>query len=442
MSYRICCITHVGYEEVGRAMRQTAAARSSSFAALERYYSEQGFIHGDSLADGMRALGNDSMQILYNLEVLQKSWAAENAVAYGERTWPQEIALAQIKAWRPDVVLIEGLHRDPKVSLVPTRQLRGECRFLKLIVAISGFPMEPEAARFVDVVAANSPELCRHYRNGGAAAELVYHAFDGRIPGRVAEWRRSRQQPTEGHEFTFSGSTGLGWGWGHRSRYYDLVYLLAATGLTLWGHERVANASLRPLDLARLAASVRPLLGRLPAAEFVAVFRRLTETAFGSDLPALPLSGVFPDRCHGALFGIAMYDLFARSRLSFNRHTDAGADVGNMRMFHATGLGSCLVTDGGVNLRDLFEPDSEVVVYRGSEECAEKVRYLLAHEDERLAIAEAGRRRTLRDHTYARRCRQLAALIARALKSGSARQTAPAAPNPPAGEAAGATPLD
>jgi spore maturation protein CgeB len=90
-------------------------------------------------------------------------------------------------------------------------------------------------------------------------------------------------------------------------------------------------------------------------------------------------------------------------------------------MFHATGLGSCLINDSGPNLRDLFEPDSEIVVYRSIEECVEKVRYLLDHDEEREAIAEAGRRRTLRDHTYARRSEQLDALIAQALKTRAAR---------------------
>ena len=59
----------------------------------------------------------------------------------------------------------------------------------------------------------------------------------------------------------------------------------------------------------------------------------------------------------------------------------------------------------------LFEPDTEVVTYRDAEECAEKARYLLEHEAERRAIAQAGQRRTLRDHTYTQRADQLHQII-------------------------------
>ena len=37
----------------------------------------------------------------------------------------------------------------------------------------------------------------------------------------------------------------------------------------------------------------------------------------------------------------------------------------------------------------------------------EKVRYYLSHEDERTAIAEAGYRRTLKDHTYRQRFQEI-----------------------------------
>ena len=79
-------------------------------------------------------------------------------------------------------------------------------------------------------------------------------------------------------------------------------------------------------------------------------------------------------------------------------------------------MGTCLITEWKKNLADLFEPDLEVVTYRSAEECIEKVRYLLDHDEERQAIAAAGQKRTLRDHTFARRVRQLDELITPMLK--------------------------
>lgn len=45
----------------------------------------------------------------------------------------------------------------------------------------------------------------------------------------------------------------------------------------------------------------------------------------------------------------------------------------------------------------LFEADKEAVFYRTREEMLEKIRYYLDHEEQRAAIAEAGRQRCLRD---------------------------------------------
>ena len=82
-----------------------------------------------------------------------------------------------------------------------------------------------------------------------------------------------------------------------------------------------------------------------------------------------------------------------------------------MRLYEATGIGTCLTTEHRENLTDMFEPDSEVITYRDTQECVEKMRYLLAHADERDAIASAGQRRTHENHTYARRMTDLLRLV-------------------------------
>ncbi len=86
-------------------------------------------------------------------------------------------------------------------------------------------------------------------------------------------------------------------------------------------------------------------------------------------------------------------------------------------MFQATGVGTCLVTERGSNLADLFEPDTEVVTYDSVDECVEKVNYLLEHDEERKVIAENGRRRTLRDHSARGRHAEIDSIIQLALAS-------------------------
>jgi spore maturation protein CgeB len=85
-----------------------------------------------------------------------------------------------------------------------------------------------------------------------------------------------------------------------------------------------------------------------------------------------------------------------------------------MRLYEATGMGSLLVTDAKQNLPDLFEPGGEVIAYNGEDELVEAVQHYASNEPERALIAAAGQRRTLRDHSYARRMAELSMILERA----------------------------
>jgi spore maturation protein CgeB len=56
-----------------------------------------------------------------------------------------------------------------------------------------------------------------------------------------------------------------------------------------------------------------------------------------------------------------------------------------------------------------------VVAYDGAGDLAAKIEYFLGHEDERRAIADAGQRRTLAEHTYAHRMEDLVEILSRHL---------------------------
>jgi spore maturation protein CgeB len=103
-----------------------------------------------------------------------------------------------------------------------------------------------------------------------------------------------------------------------------------------------------------------------------------------------------------------MFQLLAETRVALNTHIDLAREhASNMRLFEATGVKTCLLTEHQQNLDTLFVPDQEVVTYNSVEEAVEKVEYLLTHEDERRRIAQAGQARTLRDHTFENRAEQL-----------------------------------
>jgi spore maturation protein CgeB len=77
------------------------------------------------------------------------------------------------------------------------------------------------------------------------------------------------------------------------------------------------------------------------------------------------------------------------------------------RNFEIPGCGGFLLTGRAENLEDYYEIGKEVVCFDDVGDLIEKVRYYLHHEDERMAIAQAGYERTLREHTYLHRFREI-----------------------------------
>ena len=86
------------------------------------------------------------------------------------------------------------------------------------------------------------------------------------------------------------------------------------------------------------------------------------------------------------VYGLEMYKLLAKSKMTFNSHLDnAQGKAANMRLFEATGSGTCLITDYMDNLSDFFSED-EVVSYKTIPECIDKVKNLLRDDKLREKI--------------------------------------------------------
>ncbi len=111
--------------------------------------------------------------------------------------------------------------------------------------------------------------------------------------------------------------------------------------------------------------------------------------------------------------------VYSQSKLVFN--TSIAGDV-TMRIFEGSACGALVLTDSTENgLDELFLPNEELVVFENDEELVDKVRYYLAHEEERETIAAAGRTRTLAQHTYRHRAQS----IVSHMRSPTLQQAAP-----------------
>lgn len=73
------------------------------------------------------------------------------------------------------------------------------------------------------------------------------------------------------------------------------------------------------------------------------------------------------------------------------------------RNFEVPGCGGFMLTGKAEDLENYYQPGKEIVCFEDTKDLIDKIRYYLAHEGERVAIARAGYERTLREHTYAHR---------------------------------------
>lgn len=78
-----------------------------------------------------------------------------------------------------------------------------------------------------------------------------------------------------------------------------------------------------------------------------------------------------------------------------------------VRHFEIIGCGGFCLTDDADNLRDYYEDGKEIVIFKDINDCIEKIKYYLAHDEERERIARAGYERTIRDHTYEQRFNEI-----------------------------------
>lgn len=77
------------------------------------------------------------------------------------------------------------------------------------------------------------------------------------------------------------------------------------------------------------------------------------------------------------------------------------------RHFEVNGCGTFQMSYYVEDLEHCYEIGREIVVYNDVDDLIEKIRYYLKYEDERDAIAAAGYRRAISEHTYAARFKEI-----------------------------------
>ncbi len=343
---------------------------SQPYSVQWRALMDQCFGTADFYSTHLRELGHEAAEVVPNCEPLQRQWARENGVTLDEalryslvlrrrivpwlrRTphddWLFTILEAQVKAQRPDILYIQDMHATPPFFLEAVRP------YVKKIVGQIASPTHPGADfRHYDLVLTSFPHFVERFRKDGLKSEYFRIGFEPKVLGRLTR--------TDLVDVTFVGGLSSA----HSQRVRFLETIAQAQPIDFWGYGAEHLAANSPLKA----------------------------------------------RSHGDAWGLAMYQALRNAKISLNLHIDASENnANNMRLYESTGVGTLLLTDHKDNLHTLFAPDTEVAVYHSKEECIEKIHFYLTHEQERAAVAAAGQARTLQEHTYAHRMRELVDIL-------------------------------
>ena len=132
----------------------------AGYAGLKAFYT-------DAFSKGMGKIGWEAEEVYCDFELLQKKWAQENGVTFGKTSWRDDILIAQINRFRPDVVFCENISWAPE-SL--RRDRAREFPFVRVLAAQQGFPMWYRELQDADIVFSCLPSIAAVFRGWGINA--------------------------------------------------------------------------------------------------------------------------------------------------------------------------------------------------------------------------------------------------------------------------------
>jgi hypothetical protein len=340
-----------------------------SYQRLQQGLSDELFGESQYEAAALRALGQEADDLIVNATPLRWAWAREHGIALPPSThvkavlrrhmvpwlrrersndWMWAALLAQVRSYQPDVVHVQC------VDLLPPEVVRALRDEVRLVVGQLAAPLPPWTIDGYSLMVSSLPNLVDRFRSFGLPAEWLPLAFEPSLIDRVPPRPRDIA-------VSFAGSLSPH----HASRVSLLAEVANGTALDVW-----------------TADGARPEVTALKAT------------------------------LHPAVWGRDMYEVLGRSTATINTHIDiAEGFANNLRLYEATGMGALLITDIKQNLGELFDVGSEVVAYRNPAECAELVAHFRDYPAEATRIAQAGQRRTLREHTWLDRMTRLAEFV-------------------------------
>lgn len=349
-----------------RFYRENPQASKLPYAKQLKKITDQAFGTADFYSKNLKPLGNCVEEVILNNYDLQHQWVKEHGDnrlldlitkipyvrKYYKSNWVQEILTDQILDYKPDVIYVQDL-------TVPGSDFLNNIKKRTHSIVVGQISYNTQFIKDFfspyDLILTSFPHYLKDFSKLGVTSKYFRIAFESTVLPKLH--RNKKLYPV-----TFVG----GFSRYHLKAYETMEWVAKRTPVDFWGYG----------------------------------YNTLS-----------PRSTILKSY-HGEAWGIDMYEILHNSKITLNRHSEVSKNyANNMRLYEATGVGSFLITDYKDNLKDLFILGKEIETYKTKEELLEKIKYYSTHEKERAAIAKAGQRRTLKEHTYEERMKELNVLL-------------------------------
>ncbi len=294
--------------------------------------------------------GNDAFLIIETCEPLQKQWAKENNIEYNNENWKMKIAFEQIKKYSPDIFYIESVFE------YFGEFIKSVSPYCKKIASFISTPL-PVGLNLngIHFILSSTPDFVKKFSELGIKSGYIHPAFDQRVLSQI-NIEKNKSIP-----FSFVG----GWSEVHPIRKNALKELVAKTPIQIWGYGYKEQINIKGLKY------------------FTNEYSKILK------------------RYKGECWGLEMYNILQQSFVTFNIHESLlKGNVGNMRMFEASGVGTMILNDAGSNLAAMFEPGKEIETYTNINEAIEKLNFYLNNKEKAIEIGKNAMKRTCKDYNY------------------------------------------
>jgi len=342
--------------------------------------------------------GFNVLEFVHNLPIVEKKWAEENQIETTETENVLNIGLEKVKRFKPDILYctsplhyIRSNFLKELISILPQRP--------KIIAWYGANCGKEEIFHFFDLTLSNSKHLVSRLKRKKIAADFLQHSFEPVVLDKI------KIPETRINTLGFFGNLDA-----YTSDFKERNKLLLKIS-EIENILQVHGTVHKPKPLERLKYSTiksrhnfsRSLSGLLP----LAILKKWSQI---DNLPPSPwpLEKMFCQKVKPPLFGHEMLQTLSNYQIAFNYHNKhTGDHACNMRLFEATGVGCCLLTDHKSDICSIFEPESEIVTYSSSTEAISKAQYLIKNPKLAEKIALAGQKRTLDEYTVEKQVKHL-----------------------------------